>query len=231
MHERTVHKKSDYLKIKIRTMGTISKGILGGFSGTVGTVVGSTWKGIAVMKSRPGPRKGSQTVLQLEQQARFALMIKFLQPLTSLFNQTFNIGAVGMSGFNKAFSYNVLNAVTGAYPAFTINYAMLLLSRGDLPNAPAPAVASPAAGKLAFTWTDNSGIGKARATDKAVVAVFCEELNHWIFNVDTAARNAGTYTLDVLAFSGKPVQSFLGFISADGKFVSNSQYMGVVNVL
>lgn len=212
-------------------MGTIVKGILGGFSGKVGTVVGSTWKGISVMKSVPGPRKGNPTLLQLEQQARFSLMIRFLQPLTSLFNQTFSNGVVGMSGFNKAFSYNVLNGITGAYPAFLVNYSMLLISRGDLPNASAPAVTSPVAGKLAFNWTDNSGIGKARPTDTAIVAAFCEELNHWIYNLNTAARNAGTYSLDVPAFSGKPVQTFLGFISEDGKFVSNSLYTGVVNVL
>lgn len=212
-------------------MGTFVKGILGAFSGKVGTVVGSTWKGIPVMKSVSGPRKGSPTLLQLEQQARFTLMIKFLQPLTALFNQTFSSGAVGMSGFNKAFSYNVLNGITGVYPAFTVNFPMLLISKGDLPNATAPTVTSPLAGQLAFKWTDNSGIGKARATDKAVVAVFCEELNHWIYNVNTAARNAGTYTLDVTAFSGKPVQTFLGFLSADGQFVSNSLYTGIVNVL
>jgi len=212
-------------------MGTYVKGILGGFSGKVGTVVGSTWKGLTVMKSVPGPRKGNPTLLQLEQQARFTLMIKFLQPLTTLFNQTFSGSAVNMSGFNKAFSYNVLNGITGVYPAFTVNFPMLLISKGDLPNATAPAVTSPLAGQLAFKWTDNSGIGKARATDKAIVAVFCEELNHWIYNLDTAARNAGTYTLDALAFSGKPVQTFLGFISVDGQFVSNSLYTGVVNVL
>ena len=33
-------------------MGRIEKGILGGFSGTVGTVVGGTWKGIAYMRSK-----------------------------------------------------------------------------------------------------------------------------------------------------------------------------------
>src|SRR6059058_5524667 len=107
-------------------MGTFVKGILGSFSGKVGTVVGSTWKGIPVMKSLSGPRKGSPTLLQLEQQARFTLMIKFLRPLTALFNETFSSGAVGMSGFNKAFSYNVLNGITGVYPAFTVNYPMLL---------------------------------------------------------------------------------------------------------
>ena len=212
-------------------MGTFAKGILGAFSGKVGTVVGSTWKGIPVMKSVSGPRKGNPTLLQLEQQARFTLMIKFLQPLTPLFNQTYGNGLVGMSGFNKAFSYNVLNAITGVYPVFSVNYSMLLISIGVLPNASLPAVTSPLAGKLAFNWTDNSGIGKARPTDKAIVAVFCEELNHWIYNLNTATRNAGTYTLDVPAFSGKPVQTFLGFLSEDGKFVSNSVYTGQVNVL
>ena len=33
-------------------MGTISKGILGGFSGKVGTVIGGNWKGIDYMRSK-----------------------------------------------------------------------------------------------------------------------------------------------------------------------------------
>jgi hypothetical protein len=40
-------------------MGKISKGILGGFSGTVGTVVGGKWKGIDYMRSKPSIRKGA----------------------------------------------------------------------------------------------------------------------------------------------------------------------------
>jgi len=35
-------------------MGTIKKGILGGFSGKVGTVIGGVWKGIEYMRSIPG---------------------------------------------------------------------------------------------------------------------------------------------------------------------------------
>jgi len=212
-------------------MGTFEKGILGGFSGKVGTVIGSTWRGINVIRSKQGPRRGGSTQKQLEQQAKFSLIMKFLQPLTLLLNLSFDQIAVGMSGFNKAFSYNVLNGVTGVYPAFTVNYAMVLLSRGVLPNAAAPSCASPAAGKLAFNWTDNSGQGKARATDKAFVAAYSEELDHWIFSLDVAPRNAGTVQLDALAFAGKPVQTWLGFISEDGRFVANSVYTGTVNVL
>ncbi len=59
-------------------MGTIQTGILGGFNGTVGTVVGANWKGISVMRARQKGRKTTFSPAQLQQQARFALMINFL---------------------------------------------------------------------------------------------------------------------------------------------------------
>jgi hypothetical protein len=213
-------------------MGKIRQGVLGGFSGKVGTVIGSSWNGIAVMRGLSATKKGKSTAAQLLQQAKFSLMIKFLQPATSLLGATFNSFAVGMSGINKAFSYNIQNAITGVYPALAVNYAMILLSRGDLPNATAPTAVSTVAGKLTFNWTDNSGLGKALATDIAFVAVYCEALGRWSINPNTGvARNAGTYTLDVTAFSGKPVQTYIGFVSANGKTFSNSDYTGVVNAL
>ena len=102
-------------------------------------------------------------------------MNRFLRPANSLLNVTFAHLAVRMSAFNKAFSYNIKNAITGVAPNLAINYTMALISRGDLPNADSPAVTSTSTGLLQFTWTDNSGKGKAKGTDKAFVAVFQEE--------------------------------------------------------
>ena len=213
-------------------MGKIKQGVLGGFSGKVGTVIGSFWKGLAVMRGLPVGKRGNPTASQLQQQAKFSLMIKFLQPLTDLLNLTFNSLAVGMSGLNKALSYNVQNAITGVYPALTVDYPMLLLSRGDLLVAIGPAAASAVAGKVDFTWTNNSGPGKVRATDTAFVAVFCEALGYWVYNYQTAAaRVAGAYSFDVPDFSGKPVHTYLGFVSANGRIFSNTAYAGLVNVL
>jgi hypothetical protein len=48
-------------------MGTINKGILGGFSGKVGTVVGGTWKGIDYMCSKSNRRNFVPSQKQLEQ--------------------------------------------------------------------------------------------------------------------------------------------------------------------
>ena len=54
-------------------MGRISKGIPGGFAGTVGTVVGSKWRGIEYMRSQPTGGRSNPSTLQLAQRNRFAV--------------------------------------------------------------------------------------------------------------------------------------------------------------
>jgi hypothetical protein len=212
-------------------MGKLISGINGPFSGKVGTAVGYMWKGKAVIRSLPSKRRGPLSPLQLQQHAKFALMNKFLNRLLRLLNITFNPVAVQMTGFNKAFSYNVKNAITGTYPDLVINYPMVLLGRGDLPNATLPSAASISEGELVFNWTDNTGTGQARETDKLYVAAYCEERNNWKSSVTETTRNAGTFTLKVDLFKGKPVQTYLGFITSDGKDVSDSAYTGEVQIL
>ena len=173
-------------------MGIISKGILGGFSGTVGTVIGGSWKGISYMRSQPTARKTSFSQAQIEQQAKFSMVMKFLRSFTALLAVSFKDFAIRMSGFNNAFRYTILNAITGTYPAFEIVYSLVLVSRGDLPNALSPVVALTGAGQLTFSWTNNSGTGKASATDKAIFVVYSPESNQCIFTMAGADRSAGT---------------------------------------
>ena len=95
-------------------MGTIEKGFMGGFKGLLGPAVGSKWKGKAVIKSRPPKKRtGPTSDAQLQQQAKFALIVAFLKPLRPLLELTYKKAAASdMSGLNKAFSANK-NAVTG----------------------------------------------------------------------------------------------------------------------
>ena len=211
-------------------MAKLSQGINGPFSGKVGAVVGYTWKGIPVMRGRPSPRTKPFTPKELNQQAKFRIMNKFLRPANDLLNVTFAHLAVRMSAFNKAFSYNIKNAVSGVAPNLTIDFGMALISRGDLPNAESAAVSSPSTGLLQFTWTDNSGKGNAKATDKAFVAVYSEELSNWEYQVDIATRSQGKCEMAMINFPGRSVQTFIGFISADGKDASDSLYTGLANV-
>ena len=110
------------------------------------------------------------------------------------------------------------------------SYGSVILSKGPVHNADIASAASTVAGKLQFTWLDNSG-GDALPTDTAFVAAYSATQNRWIFVQKIAPRSAGTYTLDVTAFSGKTVQTYIGFLATDGQSVSNSLYTGQVNVL
>ena len=52
-------------------MGKIKQGILGGFKGKVGTVIGASWNGIAYMKGLPQSQKDPKTAAQMAQRAFF----------------------------------------------------------------------------------------------------------------------------------------------------------------
>lgn len=64
-------------------MGTIKQGILGGFSGKVGTVVGGSWKGISYMRVLAQNVKNPRTDAQMNPRSNFALAMAFLKPITN----------------------------------------------------------------------------------------------------------------------------------------------------
>ena len=97
-------------------MGIIKQGVIGGFSGMVGNVIGASWKGIAYMRIRPVSVANPKTDAQLDQRMRFTVTLRFLQPLTQFLKIGFKNYAVKMSPFNNAMSYNILNAIQGTYP-------------------------------------------------------------------------------------------------------------------
>src|SRR5690349_9396282 len=149
-------------------MARIRQGILGPVSGSVGTIVGSSWKDIDYIRSKSSRPRGEPTQAQLDVQLKFSLLMNFVSTMTELVNLTFAKYATDMSQSNAAFAYNYRNAITGTSPDYTIDYANALVSRGDLANATGVA-ATVTNGVLHFTWTDNSGLGLAAPTDKAVL--------------------------------------------------------------
>ena len=211
-------------------MGTLLNGINGPVIGKVGPVVGYMWKNKAVVRIKAGKRKKPLSPLQKQQHAKFSLMNYFLNQLKPLLNITYGHLVESMTGFNKAFSYNVKNAIRLNQPELAMDYSKVLLGRGDLTNL-STAVAIPSSkGHLKFTWTNNSGTGSAKATDQVFVAVYSEEQNNWIYGLNLAARNAENCKIDITRMIGKEVQTYIGFIADDGKDVTDSLYTGLVNL-
>lgn len=212
-------------------MGKISQGILGGFSGKVGNVVGGSWKGIGYMRIMPASVANPQTPAQLDQRQKFSVMMGFLQPMTQFLRTGFKSFAVKMTGINAAMSYNMHNALTGAYPAYAVDYTKALVARGNLAPALNQAAAAGTAGTIVFTWDDNSGEIGASALDKSLLVVY-NPVKHQAVTVNELGERAdGTQTITVPdSFTGDQVQCYIAFIAADGQ-VSNSRYAGAVTVV
>lgn len=212
-------------------MGKINQGILGGFSGKVGNVIGGNWKGIDYMRVKPASVHNPRTEGQMDQRTRFAQVLQFLQPMKDFIKVGYKNYAIKMTQFNSAMSYILKNAVTGSFPNYTIDYANALISRGSLAGVLNGSATSSTAGTVEFTWYDNSNEGNAQATDKALILAYNKIKGEAVFVTDGALRTAGTQTLTVPDdFSGDAVECFIAFISADGLSVSNSKYVGSITV-
>lgn len=220
-------------------MGKISKGILGGVSGKVGNVVGSSWKGIDYLRVKPASVSQSNTLQQVTIRMKFALMMKLHQPIIEVVRIGFRGFAVKQSAYNAAVSYNYHNAIVGEYPDFSIDFQAVLISRGNLPGAVNPSAASTEAAKVVVTWEPNTGQGSALATDQAMVVLFNPELMEAVYITSGANRENGTHTLTVpSSWSGTAIHAYVAFLSNEagtgqqGKNrVSSSVYAGTVTVV
>ena len=207
-------------------MGTIKKGILGGFSGKVGTVVGASWRGIAYMRSLPQKVRNPRTDLQRSQRTKFALALNFLKPMNALLRTGWKLYAHRQSPINAAMSYTLANAISGTYPDYEIDPSKVLISRGTLTPA-ANGSATVASGNIVFSWDDNSGSSNAKQTDRALFAVVNPAKTEAVFDAAGAERTAGTQTIALPNdWAGATVEVYMGFVSEDGKEVANSVYLG-----
>lgn len=212
-------------------MGTIKQGILGGFSGKVGTVIGGNWKGIDYMRSKAASVSNPKTEAQLDQRARFGAALKFLQPLTAFIRIGFKNYAVKMTAFNSAMSYNLNNALTGAYPDYTIDYPNALVSRGTLAGALNPSVVSITPGQVDFTWEDNTQEANASATDLALLVVFNPAKQQAITIEGGNTRSFAGQAMTVpSSFSGDEVHCYIAFQNANQSVLSNSAFVNSIIV-
>lgn len=212
-------------------MATSEKGILGGFSGKVGTVIGSSWNGVEYMRGNPGQIVNPQTEAQQNQRAKVALVIKFLSPLKAFLHEGFKKQAQRMTAFNAAMSWNLTHAVTGTYPFYEIDYAKAMLSQGKLPAAFNPRVTSPASGQVEFSWQDNSGQMGAMPDDRALLVVYHPEKKK-AFTVMEGSFRAEEHKIITLPpdFQGAEVHGYISFQNARQTMISDSSYAGVTVV-
>ncbi len=198
-------------------MGVIKQGILGGFSGKVANVVGTSWKGIAVMKALPLSVANPRTALQVAQRTKMSACVAMLQPILSQVIKPLNDRFAGkMSGFNYALqaSISAFDELGGlSYPdKFKISRAA---NKAQLIDAIA---AEAKITKVKCTWTSDAGKGYALASDKCYLVGYCVDTG--TFAVSTSAiRSDGSAILEFPDGDfgvGAEVEIYMAFLRADG---------------
>ncbi len=213
-------------------MSKFEKGILGGFSGKTGTVIGASWKGKNIMRALSKKKKNRQpSPYQLEQQEKFKMMVQFLSGLSDLLNITFRAQAVNISGYNAAVSYNIREAITGDQSPFSINFAKVEISQGNLPAVASPQAEAAPGHHVRFNWRYNAGVTSAKPTDIAVLVVYCPELKQVVYASEGATCTNEAHTIDAGVFAGHDVETWQAFVCEDGMKVSPSMYTGKVSLL
>ena len=203
-------------------MGKINQGILGGFSGKVGTVVGSTWKSINYMRALAVSVHNPNTAKQQCQRGKFKTVMQFCKTITPFLRVGFQEYEHGQSAVNAASSYLLRNAVEGCGDEAALDFDKVRVSQGSLTVA-ADAGAEVAGNMVTFTWTDNSGTGDAQEADAAMVLAYNKDRQEAAYNLAAATRADGTAELALpTSWSGDAMAVYLGFCSEDGQHVSNS---------
>lgn len=211
-------------------MAILSNGILGGFSGKIGNVVGGNWKGINYIRVKSVP-SNPKTDKQVNQRTKFTAALSFLQPVTPFLRTGYKLFTAKQTAFNAAMSQVLTNAISGEAPDITIDYAKAQVSAGTLPPAANGAFTFDN-GQITLTWDDNTGSGSAKATDKSMYVVLNPAKNEAVYETAGAVRSAKTQIADLPAeWLGDTVHIYLAFISEDGKDVANSTYLGSVEII
>ncbi|RZT91013.1 hypothetical protein EV201_3377, partial [Ancylomarina subtilis] len=193
-------------------MGKYTQGILGPFSGKVGAVVGSSWKGVNYIKSLPGPN-ASNTEAQQKQRSRFKSVVSLASSLlSSLIRPVWNLVGGKMTGYNLFVKTNM--------PAFDesgelVNYSDFHASTGALPlpeNLNIQDDADVVSG-IELSWKDDSDTGVGNADDKLHLMVMTPERVHILNTASVRSDQSAEITLPVPA-GNVHVYAFFG--TADG---------------
>ena len=208
-------------------MGIINQGILGGFSGKVGPIVGFRWKSNYYIRARAAKVSNPRTPKQQEQRGKFATAFSFLKAIKPFIRIGYKAFTQDKSAFNAAMSYTLKRAVTGSGKEIRIDFNRVLVSMGTLMPI-FEGTATQNGNKMYFNWQDNSGMGNAEDTDIAMLLVYNKDKETAVYDTKTALRSSQHAELQLPSdWQDDELIAYLSFCSADGNTIANSIRLSV----
>jgi len=205
-------------------MGKLKKGILGGFSGKVGNLIGQNWKGIDVLRTMPESVANPKTSAQMEQRNKFSACVADARELLpDLIKTYWDPFARKMSGYNHFIQQNI-----DQYASTHLDSpGYFKASLGILTGVSGFSISeAPAAPDIGIDFDDNTGKGDALATDELVVVIYNETQDIWeVFETSENRDSLGvTVILDHTANSSDILHGWGFWARPDLSKISDSSY-------
>ena len=203
-------------------MGKIKQGILGGFKGKVGTVIGSSWNGIAYMRGQAQSVRNPKTPAQMIQRDFF----KEVQDLAGQFTNE-QLAFLFPNSPKNMTRRNALAQQLTADPIVTDDAKHVdlanLNSIGNAATADMPDVAVAAAGEnLTISWDGASDFRSEHADEYPTIFVAnVTKKKVYLVNSTAAIGASGAQSFNVgLAAYGEATDDFSAFMLATGSKIA-----------
>lgn len=203
-------------------MGVIKQGIQGGFSGKVGPHVGSSWKGINVMRAMPTSVANPNTEAQQAQRSAFKQTSMLASAiLTSIIKPFWDREAVKMSGYNLFVKTNIVNATK----ELGFDFSKLQMSVGRMDAIRVDSFGHNEVDKFQIAWDRDSTPLYSSGDDEAVVVILANDGSVIASKQLGVKRSVGAYQLSINgAIPEGLCHLYLFFVSPDKKTISKTAY-------
>jgi hypothetical protein len=204
-------------------MAIMRQGILGGLKNKIGSVVGTSWKGIAVLKSLPLSVANPRTTPQVNQRTKFAAVVAFASGINSeVIKPLWDRFAQRKSG-NNAFVQANIDFFNNL--GVLITPASLKISEGKMTATPIDlATASIATDVVTVDWLTTLTDSFQATTDKAYAVFYNITTGQLVGTGGVTERSDAALSASMTVSSGNVIHAWLAFRRLDGTVVSDSAY-------
>lgn len=211
-------------------MGKCNQGVFGNWVKKVGNVVGRVVNGQNIYSIYQPNVSNPQTERQQKTRTKFSMLTK----LGSVIGIFLSIGLLQSKGkgtwLSRFISINFEDGITGTYPSFELNYPKLILSQGNV-DLPYNTAAQVQGSDVNITWIDNSGIGNAKDSDKAMFLIYNKDKNASIVDEEAADRSTrqASYELPT-SWNGDTIYVYFAMQRVAERTASASMFLGQFTV-
>lgn len=175
-----------------------------------------------------GVRKSPSTPQECAPRQALVMASRFVAQLKKFVRKGFELEGKKRNKLSHhvAKSVNQALVVSGVYPDLYMDYTKAVMSMGQMPQAPGMRASLHEKGIL-FQWDPTMSSPKCQPDDQVMLIAYFPEKKIGIQVLNGEKRVKGEHLLELPAsFLPTDVYTYMSFISADHRSITNSNYMG-----